>query len=171
MAKPNLSTIPDFYKNYVRNVEEEDLIPALINNGNLTIDLIKSIPEASGNYRYAEGKWSIKEVLSHMIDAERIFTYRALRFARNDKTELHGFEENDYAPESNAENRKLYKILDEYNNVRASTVDLFSSFSEEMLNRTGVANGNEMSVRAIGFVIAGHDAHHRRVLNERYFSS
>ncbi|ELR71054.1 hypothetical protein C900_03184 [Fulvivirga imtechensis AK7] len=171
MAKPDLSSIPDFYKNYVRNVQEEDLIPALINNGNLTIDLIKSIPEASGNYRYAAGKWSIKEVLAHMIDAERIFAYRALRFARNDKTALHGFEENDYAPESNAENRKLYKILDEYNNVRASTVDLFSSLSEEMLNRTGTANGNEMSVYAIGFVIAGHDAHHRKVLNERYLSS
>lgn len=171
MAKPELPAIPEFYRNYVRNVDEDDLIPALINNGNLTIDLIKSIPEASGDYRYAEGKWTIKEVLAHMIDAERIFAYRALRFARNDKTELHGFEENDYTPESNASNRKLYKILEEYNNLRASTVDLFSSFSEEMLDRTGMANGNEMSVRAIGFVIAGHDAHHRKVLSERYFSS
>lgn len=171
MAKPDLSTIPAFYQNYVRNVEDEELLPALINSGNLTIDLIKSIPENSGSYRYAPGKWSIKEVLVHMIDAERIFAYRALRFARNDKTELHGFEENDYAPESNAEGRKLYKILEEYNNVRASTVDLFNSFNEEMLLRRGKANGNEMSVNAIGFVIVGHETHHRNILNERYFSS
>ncbi|GAA0892107.1 DinB family protein [Fulvivirga kasyanovii] len=170
MAKPDLLSIPPFYRKYVEGVEEEELIPALINSGNITIDLIKSIPEASGNYRYAEGKWSIKEVLVHMIDAERIFAYRALRFGRNDKTELPGFEENDYAVASNAGERKLYKILEEYNNVRAATIDLFSSFNEEALARTGFANGSEMSVYAIGFVVAGHETHHRNVLNERYFS-
>lgn len=171
MPKPELTSIPAFYRKYVESVEGEDLIPVLINSGNVTIDLIKSISEASGDYRYADGKWSIKQVLTHMIDAERIFAYRALRFARNDKTELAGFEENDYAMESNADARKLYKILEEYNNVRASTIDLFSSFTEEMLQRTGIANGNEMSVNSIGFVIAGHETHHRRILNERYLSS
>ena len=105
-----------------------------------------------------------------MIDAERVFAYRALRFSRNDKTELSGFEENDWAPEANATNRKLYKIIEEYNNVRASTVDLFGSFSDEMLKRVGTANGSQMSVNAIGFVIIGHETHHRKILNERYFS-
>ena len=169
MAKPELSLIPAFYRTYVEAVESEELIPALINSGNLTVDLIKSIPEASGDYRYADGKWSIKEVLAHVIDAERIFAYRALRFARNDKTELVGFDENNYARESNAGSRRLYKILEEFNNVRASTIDLFASFNDEMLNRTGVANGQEMSVNALGFIIAGHETHHREVLNERYF--
>lgn len=170
MAKPDLISIPSFYQKYVESVEGEELIPALINSGNLTIDMIKSIPETSGDYRYAEGKWSIKEVLIHMIDAERIFAYRALRFGRNDKTELPGFEENDYAVASNAGARKLYKILEEFNNVRAATIDLFSSFSDEALARTGSANGAEMSVNAIGFVIVGHETHHRKVLSERYFS-
>lgn len=170
MAKPDLISIPSFYQKYVESVEGEELIPALINSGNLTIDMIKSIPETSGDYRYAEGKWSIKEVLIHMIDAERIFAYRALRFGRNDKTELPGFEENDYAVASNASARKLYKILEEFNNVRAATIDLFSSFSDEALARTGSANGAEMSVNAIGFVIVGHETHHRKVLSERYFS-
>lgn len=170
MAKPDIASIPPFYRKYVESVEGEELIPVLINSGNITIDLIKSIPEASGDYRYADGKWSIKEVLVHMIDAERIFAYRALRFGRNDKTELPGFEENDYAIESNAGSRKLYKILEEYNNVRAATIDLFSSFSEEAIHRKGSANGSEMSVNAIGFVIAGHETHHRGILNERYFS-
>ncbi|UII34047.1 DinB family protein [Fulvivirga ulvae] len=170
MARPDLLSIPPFYRKYVESVEEEDLIPALINSGNLTIDLIKSIPEASGDYRYALGKWSVKEVLVHMIDAERIFAYRALRFGRNDKTELPGFEENDYAIASNAGARKLYKILEEYNNVRAATIDLFGSLDEEALARTGFANGTEITVSGIGFVIAGHETHHRNVLNERYFS-
>ncbi|MBL6447417.1 DinB family protein [Fulvivirga sp. 29W222] len=170
MAKPNLLSVPSFYQKYVERIDEEELIPALINSGNLTIDMIKSIPEASGDYRYAEGKWSIKEVLVHLIDAERVFAYRALRFGRGDKTELSGFEENNYAIASNANTRKLYKIIEEYNNVRAATIDLFSSFDVEALARTGLANGSEISVNAIGFVIAGHETHHRNVLSERYFS-
>lgn len=170
MARPDLSKIPKYYQGYVKAIEGEDLIPALINSGNLTIDLIKAIPEASGDYRYAEGKWTIKEVLTHMIDAERIFSYRALCFARNDKTELPGFDENDYAIESNAGSRRLYKILEEFNNVRASTIDLFGSFNEEMLQRTGVSNGNKMSVNAVGFIIGGHESHHRQVLNTRYLA-
>lgn len=170
MAKPDLLLVPEFYRDYVQCVEGDSLIPALINSGNLTIDLIKGIPEASGAYRYAEGKWSIKELLTHIIDAERIFCYRALRFARNDKTELSGFDEKSYAAECNAEPRKLYKILEEFNNLRAATIDLFGSFNEEMLKRTGIANGNEMSVNTIGFVIAGHETHHRNILRERYLS-
>ena len=170
MAKPHLSEIPEFYQGYIKAVEYDELIPGLISSGNETIDLLKSIPEASANYRYAEGKWSIKELVAHMIDSERVFAYRALSFARNDTTELPGFEENEWAQEMNAEARKLYKLIEEYNNVRASTIDLFSSFSQDMLNRCGVANGSTMSVNAIGFMIIGHETHHRRILNERYFS-
>ncbi|MEQ8926012.1 MAG: DinB family protein [Fulvivirga sp.] len=170
MSKPSLSEIPEFYQKYVNAVGYDDLIPALINSGNETIDLLKSIPEKSAGYRYAEGKWSIREVVAHMIDAERVFAYRALRFSRNDKTQLPGFEQNDWAVEANAENRKLYKLIEEYNNVRASTIDLFGSFNEEMLKRVGNANGSQMSVIALGFIIVGHETHHRKILNERYFS-
>ena len=91
MPKPPITEIPPFYQGYVEKVHYDDLIPALINSGNETIDFLKSIPEASGDYRYAEGKWSIRQVIAHMIDAERVFAYRALRFSRNDKTPLPGF--------------------------------------------------------------------------------
>ncbi len=170
MPKPALSEIPSFYQKYVEAVAYDELIPALINSGNETVDLLKSITEQAGNYRYAPEKWTVKEVIAHMIDAERVFAYRALRFARNDKTDLPGFDETAWTPESNANNRKLYKLIEEYNNVRAATVDLFGSFSDEMLQRIGTANGNKVGVLAIGFIIVGHETHHRNILNQRYFS-
>ena len=105
-----------------------------------------------------------------MIDAERVFAYRALSFSRNDQNNLPGFEQNDWVDESNAENRKLYTLIAEYTNVRASTTDLFSSFTTEMLARTGVASGHPVSVNALGFIIAGHEIHHSNILKERYFS-
>ncbi|UII28414.1 DinB family protein [Fulvivirga maritima] len=171
MPKPTLDVVPEFYQGYIKEIEEEELIPALINHGNITLDLLRSIPEVSAGYRYQPGKWSIKQVVAHMIDAERIFAYRSLAIARNDKTPLPGFEENDYAEQTNAENRRLYKMIEEYSNVRASTIDLFSSYNEVMLQRENVCNGNMMSVNTIGYIIIGHEAHHRRVLSERYLSN
>ena len=170
MAKPTI-TVPSFYQGYVDLVEEDNLIQALIVNGNESLERFRSIPEQSGNYAYANGKWTIKEVLAHIIDAERVFAYRALRFARNDKTELPGYEENDYTPESNAGSRKLYKICEEFANLRASTIDLFGSFDEEMLSRSGIASGGEMSVAALGYIIVGHELHHNKILLERYLSN
>lgn len=170
MQKPSLSEIPAYYQPYVNLVEFNDLIQGLIQGGNATLDLLKSIPEKSGDYKYAAGKWTIKEVVAHLMDSERVFAYRAMTFARNDKTDLPGFEQNDWAQQTNAENRRLYKMIDEYNNLRASTIDLFGSFNEEMLTRSGTANGTGISVRGIGFVILGHEIHHCNILNERYFS-
>lgn len=169
MPKLNL-TLPTFYQRYVDLVEHDQIVPALITNGNETLELIQSIPESKGEYAYDEGKWTIKEVIAHLIDSERVFAYRALRFSRNDQTVLPGFEENEWAPEANANNRRLYKIAEEFANLRASTVDLFGSFSEEMLQRKGTASGVEMTVEAIGFVIAGHELHTRKILLERYLS-
>jgi uncharacterized damage-inducible protein DinB len=166
----NLESIPHFYKNYIKQVEETDLIQALRISGNRMSEIVHGIPESKADFRYAEGKWSVRELLCHMIDAERIFTYRALRFARNDKTPLEGFEENDYAPQANAEGRSLKKIADEMTRLRASTIDLFEGFSPEMLARKGTANKNELSVVGLGFIIAGHETHHRHVLVERYLS-
>lgn len=166
----NLESVPQFYKNYVKQIEETDLLQALRLSGFRTQMLIHSIPAEKADFRYADGKWTVRELLCHIIDAERIFAYRALRFARNDKTNLHGFDENTYAPEANAGGRSLKKISDELTHLRASTVDLFEGFTEEMLLRKGTANNNEISVLALGFIIAGHEAHHRRILTERYLS-
>lgn len=164
------SDLPVYYQRYLDLVEYTNLPQALILGGNEMLDFIHSIPEKSADYAYAPGKWTIKEVISHMIDAERVFAYRALRFSRNDKTEIEGFDENAWAPESNAKSRRLYKIAGEYANVRAASVDLFSSFNDDMLARTGVANGLEMQVSTLGFLIAGHERHHLNIVKERYFS-
>ena len=164
----NLETIPPFYKNYVKQLEQTDLLTSLRVSGYRTMEVVHSIPVAKSDYQYAEGKWSIRELLCHMIDAERIFAYRALRFARNDRTELPGWEEKDYAPQANAAGRSLSKIADEMQHLRTSTIDLFEAFTEEMLVRKGTANKNEMSVVALGFIIAGHETHHRNILKERY---
>ena len=110
-------------------------------------------------------------MINHMMDAERVFCYRGLAFSRNDLTELPGFDENHWAPQANASGRKLSKLIDEYINLRASTVDLFSSFTEEMLDREGTASGVKMNVATLGFLIAGHEQHHCKILTERYFSN
>lgn len=164
----NLETIPPFYKGYVKLVEQPDVLQALRISGYRTLELIHSVPEGKVDYRYADGKWSVREVLCHMIDAERIFAYRALRFARNDRTPLSGFDEQAYADHLNATGRSLKQIGDEMQHLRTATVDLFEGFSAEMLTRKGLANNNELSVVALGFVIAGHETHHVKVLRERY---
>lgn len=166
----NLDSIPSFYKNYVKLVEESHVIQALRISGNRMGEWVHAWPEDQADLCYADGKWTVREVLCHVLDAERIFAYRALRFARNDKTPLSGFDENTYAPEANAVGRPLKKIAAEMVHLRASTVDLFEGFSEEMLLRKGTANENEVSVLALGFIIAGHETHHRRILTERYQS-
>ena len=168
MARPDLSAIPEGYKGYVTLAKDYDLLEALDIACKRMAELVASLPEDKGEYRYGPDKWSIKELLCHVIDAERIFTYRALRFARNDKTQLPGFEENDYAPEANAHGRTLAQIAQEATHVRQSTVDLFKSFTPEMLQRAGTANGKTMSVFHLGYTIAGHEMHHYNILRERY---
>ena len=168
---PDFNTLPSFYTKYVNHVKESDMLEALASSNAQLINLIKNVPESKGEYRYAAGKWSIKEVLCHMMDAERIFSYRALRFARNDNTPLSGFEENDYAPQANANSRSLSQLVKEMTTLRATTIDLFASFTPEMLERKGSANNNVVSVVNLGFIIAGHETHHRTVLSERYLAS
>lgn len=167
----NLETIPPFYKNYVKLIEETDPIQAIRISGHRAQELVHSIPVEKQDFKYGEGKWTIRELLCHMIDAERIFVYRALRFARNDKTELSGFDENAYAPESNANGRELKGIINEMAHLRTSTIDLFSGFSTEMLSRKGTANKNEFSVASQAFILAGHETHHLKILKERYMSA
>jgi uncharacterized damage-inducible protein DinB len=120
------------------------------------------------DYQYSEGKWTIKEIIQHLIDSERVFSYRALRISRNDNTPLPGFDENYYVANSNGKERSLQSLLTEMAVVRQSTLSLFNSFSEEQLTKIGIASNREVSVRAIGFIIIGHQKHHQKIFEERY---
>lgn len=157
------------YKPYVDQVSSEyTLVEELEISVHRLIKFVQNIPLDKFDYRYAEGKWTIKDILQHLIDAERIFAYRALRFARNDQSKLPGFEENDYVDEANANKRSIQDLLTELAVVRQASLSLFKSFSAEELTRKGIASDNPMSVRALGFVIIGHQNHHQRVFQERY---
>lgn len=157
------------YATYINQVSSEyTLVEELEISVHRLIKFVQNIPLDKFDYRYAEGKWTIKDIIQHLIDAERIFAYRALRFARNDKTSLPGFEENDYVDEANAGTRSIQDLLSELAVVRQGTLSMFKSFSNEALMRKGIASNNPISVRALGFVIIGHQNHHQRVFQERY---
>lgn len=130
--------------------------------------LLAAASEEQAMHRYAPGKWSVKEVVGHLCDAERIFAYRALRFARTDATELPGFDENLYVPAGNFDSRSLPDLAAEFAAIRVATVALFRGFDEAALGRRGIANGQSMSVRALGHTLVGHEAHHMAILHERY---
>ncbi len=165
----NTDEYASYYGTYIGQVSEEyTLIEELEISVHRLIKFVQNIPLDKFDYRYAEGKWTIKDIIQHLIDAERIFAYRALRFARNDQTPLASFEENDYVDEANAGKRSIQDLLTELAVVRQASLSMFKSFSEEELVRKGTASNNPMSVRALGFVIIGHQNHHQRVFQERY---
>jgi uncharacterized damage-inducible protein DinB len=155
---------------YMNLVTEEDLITGFKNQTGQSLQFFSGLTEEQLLHRYAEGKWNIKEIILHLIDTERIFSYRALRFARFDKTELPGYDENLYASNSKATERSIRSLLEEYAVVRTATVALFSNLDSSVLENKGVANGVEMSVSALGFAILGHERHHLKIIEERYLS-
>lgn len=157
-----------FYHTYVMALGNVDLLDELRNGKQVLLSLLEEIPEEKLTYAYAEGKWTLAEALVHMLDTERIFQYRALCIARNDKSEFPGFDQDAYVPVSNANNRSKKDLIDEYVAVRDSSITLFASLDEEALKRVGVASGSKMSVRALGFITSGHQAHHVHILRERY---
>ncbi|HEX9978934.1 MAG TPA: DinB family protein [Flavobacterium sp.] len=157
-----------YYATYIAALTGVDLFEELEISLHDFIRFVRDIPMGKHDYRYAEGKWTIKDIIQHLIDTERIFTYRALRISRKDRTPLPSFEENDYADQASANARSLQSLLTELSALRESTLLLFKSFSEENLAETGIASDNEISVRAIGFIIIGHIKHHQRVFAERY---
>jgi uncharacterized damage-inducible protein DinB len=157
-----------FYGNYIKKAGTKDLIFGLEHGLIETIKLFETIPGDRLEYRYAEGKWTIKDIIQHLLDAERIFAYRILRIARQDKTPLHGFEENDYAKKTLANNRSRADLIEEYKVIRQSTLSLVKSLNDPMLKSMGIVNNGKMSVRAIGFIIIGHEKHHCEVINKRY---
>jgi uncharacterized damage-inducible protein DinB len=140
----------------------------LANNLKATSEFILSLPEEKLLYRYAEGKWTMKEIMVHISDDERIYAYRALRFARGDATDLPGFDQDAYAIQSNANERDIKDILDEFATVRQATISLFEAFDSKALMRAGMADGRIMSVRAAAYHIAGHEMRHINIIRERY---
>lgn len=168
MARPDLSRVPEWYHRYINQVQENDLATALQNQTKDFELFLTSLPAGKRDYRYVEGKWTIKEVLQHLIDAERIFAYRALCFARKDATPLPGFDENSYADNSKAAARDWEQLVEEFKVVRQSTNILFNSFDNDQLESPGNASGKPVYVLGIGFIIVGHINHHVTVIKERY---
>lgn len=157
-----------FYQPYIAKTSHLNIIEGLKLNLDAVVLFYSKISSDKHDFAYAEGKWTIKDILLHIIDTERIFAYRALRIARLDKTSLAGFEQDDYVVNAFAGNRSMESLLDEYKSVRQATISLFSSFSSNALLQIGEASGFSISVRAIGYIISGHENHHTQIIKERY---
>ena len=170
MSKPDSSQYSEFYQPYLDVIPEEDtgLIELLSSSRDACLDRYQNLDSGKEDFRYAEGKWSIKELLQHIIDAERVFAYRALRFARNDSTELSGFDENLYVETCRVAGRSLASLMEEFSALRNSNILLFDSMDEDVLSRKGSVDGNGISVRALGYITCGHLLHHLKVIEERY---
>ena len=166
--KPNLGDYSTYYENYIKLIEGDDILKILNEQSKKTQDILNSFSEHRGNFRYADGKWTVKEVVGHLLDTERVFTYRALCIARGEKKSLPGFDQNDYVSEGNFNRRELFDLNYEFRLLRESNLLLFRSFTPEMLKLKGFANESSVSVLAILFIIAGHEKHHMKVLREKY---
>jgi uncharacterized damage-inducible protein DinB len=164
----NSTEYAPFYAGYIQEANAVNMIEELEICLHEFIKFVQNIPMDKFDFRYAEGKWTIKEIIQHVIDTERIFSYRALRISRNDKTPLPGFDENEYVINTDANDRHLQSLLTELSLVRQCTIALFKSFSPTQLERLGVASNNDISVRAIGFILIGHQKHHQKIFIERY---
>ena len=168
IARPGADEYDPYYGTYIGKVPDGDLRSMLSSQLALTLALIRSIPESRGGHRYAPDKWSIKEVLGHVADGERIFSYRALRIGRGDPTPLPGFEQNDYVPMGCFDARTLRDLADELAAIRQATIHLFAHLDQAALERRGTASGKAVSVRALAYIIAGHELHHVGILKTRY---
>lgn len=168
MVHPDIGDYAPFYQPYIDALPGGDILNVLELHGDEFAMYIRSFPEEKQNFAYAPGKWTAKEVMLHMIDTERIFSYRALCIARGEQTELPGFNEETYVPNSGALARNLESIRTEFQAVRAATLHMYVNFLPEMWLRRGHANGNTVSARAIAYITAGHALHHHKILSERY---
>jgi hypothetical protein len=169
--KPRPDEYAPFYSGYIGRVPEGDIIAILATQVEDTLTLFRDLSENQALLAYAPGKWTIKEVIGHMCDTERIISCRALRFARNDATPLPGFDENHYVPHAGSNQRALASLVAELAAVRRATVALFAGLPAEAWTRTGEANQNRVSVRAVAHIIAGHELHHRAIISERYLGN
>ncbi len=168
MPRPEPTEYAAFYQSYVEKVSGDDLHEVLRRYSRASLAFWQQIPDEKADYAYAPGKWTIKQLVNHLCDAERIFAYRALRIARGDETPLAGFDENEYADAARVGHRSLRDLVQEFQSVRAATLSLFNGFGATELSRLGTANNAQVSVNAIGFIIIGHTLHHEQVARERY---
>jgi len=168
-SRPEASEYAPYYEKYISLVAGSDALNVLGTQGTRTVQLCSKLGEVAGDFRYAPDKWTVKEVLGHISDTERIFTYRALRIGRGDKTAIEGFEQDEYVRGGAFSERTLKSLLEEFAAVRSATTALYGSLNEEAWTRRGTANSNEISVKALAFITAGHELHHRKILEERYF--
>src|SRR5258708_6669446 len=166
--RPDLIRVPEFYHNYINQVKEDDLMTAFANQTPVLFNFLQTIPKGKYDHAYAAAKWTIREMLQHLIDAERVFSYRALRFARKDDTPLPGFDENLFAQNSKANKRDWNDLVEEFRAVRKATELLYNSFDEEQLNASGIASNSSNYVLGFGFISIGHSLHHIKLISERY---
>lgn len=160
-----------YYKSYIDKSTDVNIVQGLNKNLDAVVSFYSNIPQEKHDYAYAKGKWTIKDILLHIIDTERIFTYRALRIARQDKTPLAGFEQDDYVVSGQSSSRSLDNILEEYKAVRQASIALYQSFDSNTLEQISEASGFPISVRAIGYILTGHENHHNQIIIRRYFKA
>jgi hypothetical protein len=168
IARPDLSEYAPYYGRYIDLIKESDILRLLTAQIDTTVEFLRTIPASSGDFRYADGKWSVKEVLGHMIDTERVFAYRALSIARNDPASLPGFEQDDWVRAAVFGAQPLSQLVSEFEFVRRADIFFFHHLTLEAWSRRGVASGCEFTVRALAYVIAGHERHHVQILQTRY---
>jgi hypothetical protein len=168
IARPDPSEYVPYYGRYIDKVPGDDALASLATQIEDSLRLLRGLDEARALHRYADGKWSVKEVVGHLCDAERVFAYRALRFGRGDTTDLPGFDETLYVPAGAFDRRPIADLADEFECVRRASIALFRSFDDAALIRRGLANGQPVSVRGLAWIIAGHERHHVGLLRERY---
>ncbi len=166
--RPERGEYGEFHVGYVGEVPEGDIVETLEREGERAVGLWRSVPEAKTSFAYVPGKWTIAEVVAHVNDSERVFAYRALRFGRGDPTPLASFDQEAWLPHAHAGERRFADLIDEFRAVRGATLHLFRSFAPEEWLSSGEASGIQVTVRALGWIVAGHELHHRRVLRERY---
>jgi uncharacterized damage-inducible protein DinB len=171
IAPPQPGEYAPYYERYVALVPGRDILAMLDEQRRQILLLLSCRTEEEGDFRYASGKWSAKEVLGHVCDTERIFAYRALRIARADATPMEGFEQDDYVRNGPFAHRPFSDLIEDYIAVRRSTISLLRSLDESAWSRRGVANKNEVTVRALAYIIAGHELHHRGILEQKYFAA
>ncbi len=168
ISRPETDEFDSYYERYISLVADGDIISALKNQIAETLGLLAEISAEKADFRYAEGKWSVKELVGHMIDTERIFAYRALRIARGDRTPIEGYEQDDYIKNAEFSKCNLEDLAEEFALVRRANVLMFQNLSETAWHRRGTANEKEISVRALAYISAGHEIYHAGILKERY---
>lgn len=168
IQKPGADKYDSYFQRYTDLVPDETIIQTLDDQLNEAMSIYNGIENSKIDYRYAAGKWSVKELIIHILDTERIFVYRALRISRKDKTPMEGFEQDEYINNINWENYPFSSVLEEYELVRKHTILFFNNMTNEMLEQTGISSDMNMAVSAIPFILAGHERHHLNILKSRY---